>query len=68
MTNNRIRELAKQSDCTIDGMGYGEGNIEQFAAALLDECLSVIAEAGQDGKLTQASCQSAIRTHFGLSA
>lgn len=37
--NLRIKELAKQSDCTIDGMGYGEGNIEGLAKLIIQECI-----------------------------
>jgi len=39
--NKRLRELAEQNDCTVDGMGYGEGNIEGFANAIIDECVNV---------------------------
>ena len=35
---NRIEELAEQAGCSIDGMGYGEGNIEQFASLIIEEC------------------------------
>lgn len=33
--NKRIKELAEQANCSIDGMGYGEGNVEKFAELLL---------------------------------
>ena len=35
--NERIRELAKQVDCTIDDMGYSEGDIEGLAYALIKQ-------------------------------
>ena len=37
--NERIRELIKQHgvDITIDGMGYGEGNIEGLAELIVRE-------------------------------
>ena len=38
--NTRIKELAKLSDCTIDGLGYGEGNIEKFAQLIIKEVIS----------------------------
>lgn len=39
--NDNIKQLAKQADCTIDGMGYGEGNLEQFAKLIIEECANV---------------------------
>ena len=36
--NERIKELAHKADCTIDGMGYGEGNLEEFAELIVREC------------------------------
>ena len=39
--NERIRELAEQAGCSIDGMGYGEGNIEKFAELIIQECSKV---------------------------
>lgn len=39
--NKRLRELAEQNDCTVDGLGYGEGNIEEFANAIINECVNV---------------------------
>ena len=37
--NERIKELALQAGCTIDGMGYGEGNAEKFAELIVRECI-----------------------------
>ena len=39
--NERIKELAEQANCSIDGMGYGEGNIENFAELIVRECASM---------------------------
>lgn len=39
--NDKIKELAEQADCSIDGMGYGEGNIEAFAELIVRECMRV---------------------------
>ena len=39
--NERIRELAKQAGCSIDGMGYGEGNVEMFAELIVKECMTI---------------------------
>ena len=35
---NKLKELAKKADCTLDGMGYGEGNVEGFAKLIVKEC------------------------------
>jgi hypothetical protein len=40
--NPRMEELALQADCTIDLMGYGEGNVEEFAKLIIRECASVV--------------------------
>ena len=29
--NAKVRELAERSGCSIDRLGYGEGNLEKFA-------------------------------------
>lgn len=41
---NKIKELAEQADCSIDGMGYGEGDIEAFAKLIVRECAKVVSE------------------------
>lgn len=38
--NERTRELAEQAGCSIDGMGYGEGNVEKFAELIVRECVN----------------------------
>ena len=40
--NAKIRELAEQSGCKIDRLGYGEGNLEKFAELIVRECCEVI--------------------------
>lgn len=42
--NERIKELAEQAGCTIDGMGYGEGNVEKFAELIVEAVLDQVAE------------------------
>lgn len=42
--NDKIKELAEQADCSIDGMGYGEGDIEAFAELIVRECAKVVSE------------------------
>jgi hypothetical protein len=46
--NPRMKELAEQADCTIDRMGYGEGNIEEFAELIVRECVRYINERTLD--------------------
>lgn len=53
--NERIQELAEQAGCSIDGMGYGEGNVEKFAELIVREC-ATLAFDGPNG----------ILEHFGL--
>jgi hypothetical protein len=60
--NERIRELAKQHglDITIDGMGYGEGNIEGLAELIVRECAD-IADIAEPYKANDL-----ILKHFGV--
>ena len=41
--NKRLQELIKQNgiNITIDGLGYGEGNIESLAELIVRECASL---------------------------
>jgi hypothetical protein len=61
--NNRLKEIAKQASCTIDGMGYGEGDVEQLAKLIIQECISACA-TDQLGKT--ASAEDLIKKHFGM--
>ena len=36
--NERIKQLAEQAGCTIDRLGYGEGNLEKFAELIVKDC------------------------------
>ena len=63
--NERIRELAKQNniDITIDGMGFGEGDVEGFAELIVLECC----EAMQDEDSYYGSWMTAVlKRHFGV--
>lgn len=42
--NERIRELIKQHsiNITIDGLGYGEGNVESLVELIVRECAGLI--------------------------
>jgi hypothetical protein len=65
MMNERIRELAKEANCIIDGMGYGEGNLEKFAELIVKECLEWCdAHATING--TAQQIRDSIKNHFGV--
>jgi hypothetical protein len=44
--NERITELIEQHsiNITIDGLGYGEGNVEGLAEAIVLECIKVFSK------------------------
>ena len=42
--NEQIERLAKQAGCTIDRLGYGEGNLEKFAELIVRECANLCHE------------------------
>ena len=64
--NKRIRELIKQHgvNITIDGLGYGEGNIEGLAELIVQECADVCESFGESGD--GYTCSAEILEHFGV--
>ena len=72
--NERIKELAEQAGCTIDGMGYGEGNVEKFAELIVQECVGcceqVISDPVPESVDTWLNggeqCIQEIKQHFGV--
>ena len=68
--NERIRELVKQHgvDITIDGMGYGEGNIEGLAELIVRECVEQVWYSREDGINGNVSevIKNRIKQHFGV--
>ena len=58
--NPRIKNLAEQAGCSIDGMGYGEGNVEKFAELIVRECANVAADHDA------LDIYEEIREHFGV--
>lgn len=67
--NERIKELAKQAECRIDGMGYGEGNIEKFVELIIAECLNICSDnAVGEREYNQArlDCKQEIKERFGV--
>jgi hypothetical protein len=62
--NDTLIKLAEQADVTIDGMGYGEGNIEKLAQLIVDECVRVLRA---DGELAKIQCvPSSLYTYAAL--
>ena len=72
--NKRIRELAEQAGCSIDGMGYGEGNVEKFAELIVKECIGCCEQAISDPVPESVDtwlnggeqCIQEIKEHFGV--
>ena len=64
--NERIKELSEQAGCSIDGMGYGEGNVEKFAELIVRECCQFEKTYGGDAGLVARSFSRKIREHFGV--
>jgi hypothetical protein len=64
--NKRIQELAEEANCNIDGMGYGEGNLEKFAELIVRECMSLVSEPGPDMNDTERGILAQIKKHFGV--
>jgi hypothetical protein len=78
--NPKIRELAKRSGCSIDKLGYGEGNLEKFAELIVKECLTLSKSQlvsipdnqedwdGHNYGFTAAVCEfeDLVKEHFGV--
>jgi hypothetical protein len=69
--NERIKELIKQHgvDITIDGMGYGEGNIEGLAELIVRECIQVVDDTmteNQEINIGLVMASAKIVAHFGV--
>ena len=69
--NKKILEFAKEAGCSIDGMGYGEGNVEEFAELIIRECAKQVrntdledVEGGDSSVLYAASEQ--LKNYFGV--
>lgn len=68
--NDRIKELIKQHgiNITIDGLGYGEGNVERLAELIVRECMSMCQTAvgNADYNTGRLHCLNNIKEHFGV--
>lgn len=69
--NERIRELAEQAGCSIDGMGYGEGNVEKFAELIVGQMLDItdahteVFQTDRDRALIE-HIKKSVKQHFGV--
>ena len=64
--NERIKKLAEQAGCGIDGMGYGEGNIEGLAELIVQEC-GIVADKWVDDEDNGKNLVSEkLKQHFGV--
>lgn len=72
---NTIHRLADQAGVSIDKMGYGEGNIENLATLIINECIGVIKAGAQDAQdnltflgddVPSRLHQTNILAHFGM--
>ena len=67
--NEQIERLAKQVGCTIDRLGYGEGNLEKFAELIVQDCIDIISpytvSMNRPGEEFLHPIQE-IRKHFGV--
>ena len=64
--NERIRELAEQAGCSIDGMGYGEGNIEKFAELIVKECANYLDAFNRENMVEEGIGGAELKEHFGV--
>ena len=68
--NPKIRELAEQAGCSIDRLGYGEGNLEKFAELIVQECLLAISKTPElftdEEVATMVKCHTQVEKHFGV--
>ncbi len=69
MNTNLLKKLATDSGVSLDKMGYGEGNIEEFADLIVQECIQVCLKERDPSGINykpSAKFANSIRMHFGL--
>ena len=66
--NPKIRELAERSGCSIDKLGFGEGNLEKFAELIVRECADAIVKDSRLNDVRSAAngCVAVLKEHFGV--
>ena len=47
--NEQFERLAKQAECSIDKLGYGEGNLEMFGKLIVLECVNIVMDGTKEG-------------------
>lgn len=48
LMKSSIEELAQQAHCQLDKVGYGEGNLEDFAVVIIKQCMSLVNDDGKN--------------------
>jgi hypothetical protein len=64
--NDNIISLAERAGCTIDKLGYGEGNLEEFATLIICECASKLELEYGSSSLTGDEAAQLLRMRFGV--
>ena len=72
--NEQIERLAKESGCTIDRLGFGEGNLEKFAKLMVKkfddililEQLDCIGNMDKKSVLLLDKIRERTKTYFGV--
>lgn len=68
--NSRLMELAEQvEECSIDKLGFGEGNIEGLVRLVILECAYVCLQQRDPPNLNYKPSEKfaeAIKQHFGV--
>jgi hypothetical protein len=75
--NEQIKQLAEQAGCTIDRLGYGEGNLEKFAELIVRECVQMCEGNGEYKNHVDTEwgkgladgielCKEVMKQHFGV--
>ena len=66
--NERIKELIKQHgiNITIDGLGYGEGNVEGLAELIVKECADYLDAFNRENRVEEGIGGAELKQHFGV--
>ena len=68
--NQRIRELAEQSNLTIATSSLWEHKVQEFAELIVRECVAICqdvdGEDNIDARSSRQDCAVEIREHFGV--
>lgn len=69
--DKKIKDIAEKAGCTIDGMGFGEGNIEKLIELVIREC-GILADMynyqvkQKDINPLKTTAYEFINKHFGI--